>query len=106
MRNAMICVSVMLAIILVWPLMFMRGGSEATNVAARAIKPAVAKSADTSARTIQVGLSMLIPPAVAKPESCERHLARAERKCGSDNACLLAASDKWDLCQATGAWQD
>lgn len=105
MRGAMICVSVMLAIVLAWPSVFGSTGRKSPVLDIPVpVKAAAPAFGEQTRKAASAGLGMLIPPASAKPESCERHHSRAIQACGSDTACQAAASDKWDLCQATGVW--
>lgn len=112
MRRAMICITVMLALLQGWPLVF---GS----------KPAPVEMAMTAAQTtahVAAGASSQLVPAIAsttpKPQmlaaqapkkakqlSCYRHYEIAAAACApSDRACRMKASDQWDLCEATGLW--
>lgn len=102
MRNALICISVMLALVLAWQSFFDgKAGDAADQVLAKALDT---KLEHEKLKPAAVSLSMLIPPAAAKPVPCDRSYARAVRECGIDASCRMAASDHYDLCQATGMW--
>ena len=104
----MICVSVMLAVFLGWPLAF--GGANHVTI----------ETARAEAKTVEVAApaakAMLIPaaaqstPAAAttQPESCYKRYQREIRQCtgGSSAACRLQSADHWDMCEATGFWPD
>lgn len=104
MRSAMICVSVMLALFLGWPLAF--GGRqpvmETSRAEARTPKPAPAQEARL------IAAAAVVPAASAKPESCYKRFQRENRGCagGSAAVCRLKAADNWDLCEATGFWPE
>jgi hypothetical protein len=97
----MICVSVMLAVFLGWPLAF--GGGDPT-----VLQPSRA----------QASMVMLVEPAVDVPavevapppkaESCYKRYQREVKQCNGAAvaACRLDSADNWDLCEATGFWPD
>ena len=106
MRRAMICVSVMLALFLVWPMIFGQHG-EGAAAAATATRevpkpiPAVAVAA-----VIPIPAKVSLPAAIA-PKSCYKHYQAAFKKCvRGDQACSINAADQWDLCEATGFWPE
>ena len=104
MRNAMICVSVMLAVFLGWPLAFGgrdSGGIEPSRAEARPV--AVAATAD-QAQFVQVSS----PAKPAQPESCYHRYQREVKQCSGQNgaACRLKSADSWDICEATGFWPE
>ena len=97
----MICVSVMLAVFLGWPLAF--GGGEATVLQptrAEARTPAV-----TAAAPAAVASSAAATP---KAESCYKRYQREVRQCTgtASAACRLKSADHWDMCEATGFWPE
>lgn len=102
MRNALICISVMLALVLAWQSFFDgKSGGSARQVIAKALHT---KFEQEKPRPMAVSIDMLIPPAAAKPVPCDRSYAKAVRACGIDASCRTAAVDHYDLCQATGMW--
>ncbi len=101
----MICVSVMLAVFLGWPLAF--GGGEATvlqptRAEARTVAVAAVASPAVSAAVAEA------KPATPKAESCYKRYQREVRMCtgGTSAACRLGAADHWDMCEATGFWPE
>lgn len=103
MRNALICISVMLAVLLAWQSFFDgKGGDAAKHAIARALDTKLEREKPKPAAGVSI--SMLIPPAAAKPVPCDRSYAKAVRECGLDASCRMAAADHYDLCQATGMW--
>ena len=102
MRNMMICVSVMLAVFLGWPLAF--GGGEATVLQpTRAEARTVAVTAATPAAVTEAA-----KPATPKAESCYKRYQREVRVCtgSASAACRLKSADHWDMCEATGFWPE
>jgi hypothetical protein len=101
----MICVSVMLAVFLCWPLAF--GGHSATALDSRAGANPVAVSAP--AEPPEVIQAMAQADALQegpKAESCYKRYQREVKTCngGGSAACRLKNADNWDLCEATGFW--
>lgn len=110
MRKMMICVSVMLALVQLWPMVF---GHQmmptAPAIAAQAVAlvspgrvgqaiPAVAKHADKNA---------LPATGAANPIGCYQRYQRAYSACSPDSSgCRMQAADHWDLCEATGFWPE
>ena len=99
----MICVSVMLAVFLGWPLAF--GGGEATVLQptrAEARAPAVTAAAPAMTEVAAV------VPATPKAESCYKRYQREVRQCSgtASAACRLKSADHWDMCEATGFWPE
>jgi hypothetical protein len=97
----MICLSVMLALFLGWPLAF--GGDRSPRL----------ETARAEAVTVAVAAPAKLTPAVAtaepvKPESCYKRYQRENRLCTGNAAaaCRLKAADSWDLCEATGFWPE
>ena len=108
MRNAMICVSVMLAVFLGWPLAF-GGGSNVRLETSRAEARTVAVAAPASKATlISAAATQSVPAAPAQPESCYKRYQREIRQCTgtSSAACRLQSADHWDMCEATGFWPE
>jgi len=106
MRRAMICVSVMLALFLVWPMIFGQHGEGVASaaIATRAVpKPVPAVAVAT---VIPIPAKVSLPAAVA-PKSCYKHYQAAVQQCARGNqACGINAADQWDLCEATGFWPE
>ena len=101
----MICVSVMLAVFLGWPLAF--GGGEATvlqpsRAEARTVAVTAAAPAPAAAEATQA------EPATPKAESCYKRYQREVRQCtgSASAACRLQSADHWDMCEATGFWPE
>jgi zona occludens toxin (predicted ATPase) len=103
----MICVSVMLAVFLGWPLAF--GGRDAVRIeTSRAeARPVAVAASSEQAQLIQAS-APAAAPASAQPESCYHRYQREVKACTSANgaACRLKSADNWDLCEATGFWPD
>ncbi|MBX3594038.1 MAG: hypothetical protein KF783_06160 [Sphingomonas sp.] len=107
----MICVSVMLAIFLTWPLVFGGGKDAAARAAARAaeqaasvaVKPAAAT--ESGVRLIKAGgRAVSRAPSVAI-EACFKRYEREYARCGATSSgCRMNVADQWDLCEATGFW--
>jgi hypothetical protein len=106
----MICVSVMLAIFLAWPMVFGSAQTSAVQaatgsaVATAVIKPAVA--APGEAQLVKTAVKPASPPAVAQVlESCFKRYEREYAQCGATNSsCRMTVADQWDMCEATGFW--
>ena len=111
MRKAMICVSVMLAILQLWPMIFGNSVTPAQVVAtaapsALAASIIPAKQAALPANAT-VGTIKLTSQAVGQTGhiSCYRHYEIAFAACApNDRACRMKSADQWDLCEATGFW--
>jgi len=100
----MICVSVMLAIFLAWPLAF-GGRDQGQKAAAEARK--VVTAAVAAVPEVRVIPEAKAAPAVdARPESCYKRFQREVKLCTGNTtaACKLGAADHWDICEATGFW--
>ncbi|QIG80608.1 hypothetical protein [Stakelama tenebrarum] len=112
MRNAMICVSIMLAVFLGWPLAF--GGNGEAGYGPQLAKPdsaAAAQVQPTESPTAAVADTKGEPEAASHqgpPESCYNHYQRAVRLCPANRGagCRLKAADDWDLCEARGIWPE
>ncbi|MCW3837923.1 hypothetical protein ACFQ1E_18215 [Sphingomonas canadensis] len=110
----MICVSVMLAIFLGWPLAFggKSPGLDASIVDARPVAAAVAatraKPPAPAPAHAAAPAPAAEPAAPVKPESCYKRYQREVKQCSgsSSAACRLKAADGWDLCEATGFWPE
>ena len=100
----MICVSVMLAVFLGWPLAF--GGGTATVLQPTRAEAAVAVVAPASTAVAQTAAALT--PSAPKAESCYKRYQREVRQCsgGSSAACRLQSADHWDMCEATGFWPE
>ncbi|WHU03887.1 MULTISPECIES: hypothetical protein [unclassified Sphingomonas] len=103
MRNAMILVSVMLAIYLGWPLAF---GGKQRGLETPAEARGVAAAPVSAIKHKPVALAAAAP---ARPESCYKRYQREVKLCIGEStaaACKLGAADHWDMCEATGFWPD
>lgn len=112
MRRAMICVSVMLAILQIWPLVFGQpktavevaeraatSTAHAATIASSQLVPAVAEA---GRKPVQLAVQAAAP---AAKMTCYRHYEIAYAACTpGDRACRMQAADNWDLCEATGLW--
>lgn len=98
----MICVSVMLAVFLGWPLAFGGGGN------AGADQPAVAAASAEKPKPAQHSATQLASAEMPAPaESCYKRYQREIKQCADGSAaCRLKSADNWDLCEATGFWPD
>jgi hypothetical protein len=100
MRTWMICASIVLAALQLWPIVC----GHNSNSAASASTPSpqlVAAVATSSAAPIKVAASKPAGP----PQSCYTHYRAVYSACVvGDRACHLRAADAWDLCEATGTW--
>ena len=100
----MICVSVMLALFLGWPLAF--GGGQATVLQPTRAEAAVAVAAPAGVAAVETAAVTL--PATPKAESCYKRYQREVRQCSgsASAACRLQSADHWDMCEATGFWPE
>ena len=99
----MICVSVMLALFQLWPVVFgQRGGKAPTAAAVVAAAPrAVMAVAAASAAPDLTRAAVSIPA----PKSCYRQYQAKFGQCAAgDQACHVKMADQWDLCEAQGMW--
>jgi hypothetical protein len=101
----MICVSVMLAVFLGWPLAF--GGRDSGGLEASSRAEARPVAAVVPAEKPQY-LQASAAATQARPESCYHRFQREVRQCAAQNgaACRLKSADNWDLCEATGFWPE
>ena len=102
----MICVSMMLALFLAWPLVF--GGPRSNSVVPDAER-AVMTSVGGTARAATV--SAPVRPAVvtrAVAGACLARFHQEEARCmGSEAAqCRALAYDDWNRCEMRGVWPD
>ncbi len=104
----MICVSVMLAVFLGWPLAFGGGGSNVRLETARAEARTVAVAAPAGEAKLIPAVAQSVPAAPVQPESCYKRYQREIRQCtgASNAACRLQSADHWDMCEATGFWPE
>ncbi|MDK2766541.1 MAG: hypothetical protein KYX69_02360 [Sphingomonas sp.] len=103
MRNAMICVSVMLAIFLAWPMVF--GSEQSSAVRAAGAKVAAVAAPSASARLVQTSVKPAGAPQAQVLESCFKRYEREYARCNAiDSSCRMKVADQWDLCEATGFW--
>jgi hypothetical protein len=104
MRKAMICVSFMLVLLQVWPMLFGHRAGEATAaISAEESAPRlIAAVATTKAIPIPAAVSV---PGNGAPMSCYKHYKAVFAGCSKgDQTCHIKAADAWDLCEATGFW--
>lgn len=106
MRNAMICVSVMLAIFLAWPAVF---GSEKTSAVraagAQMVSVAAPAASAADARLVQTAVKPAGAPQARALENCFKRYEREYARCNAiDSSCRVRVADQWDLCEATGFW--
>jgi len=110
MRNALICAGTMLALLLLWPILF--GGTAASTASASAAGstvsmtvPAPAKLRAPASRAIAPPPLSALPPLTSQVETCGATRVRARRLCSPDDAaCAASVSDAYDICQARGLW--
>ncbi|MBM3927209.1 MAG: hypothetical protein FJ335_01925 [Sphingomonadales bacterium] len=96
MRNALICAGTMLALLLLWPIMF--NGGAASSAAASTVTIPIPP------RTYPSSLAAL-PRIAPATETCAATRARAARACTpGDAACGHAVADAFDVCEAKGMW--
>lgn len=99
MRNALICAGTMLALLVLWPLVFGAGGASmaAANTVTIPIPPRVVKD--------RAAPLAALPPTMPGIESCRATRSRARRACApGDAACAEAVADAFDICEAKGMW--
>lgn len=103
----MICVSVMLAVFLGWPLAF-GGGNHVTLETARAEARTVSVVAPGGEARLIPAVAQSVPAVSAQPESCYKRYQREIRQCAGTGsaACRLQSADHWDMCEATGFWPE
>ena len=106
MRRVIICVSFMLAIFQLWPVVF---GQSAGAAAAAAAAPVVAHK--SGAAISQVATKPLTTNVISgtKPSmpTCFETYGRRFAQCsGNDASCQLRVIDHWDVCEATGLWPE
>ena len=104
MRKAMICVSVMLVLLQVWPMLFgHRAGEASAAISAEAEVPRVVAAVATT-KAIPVSAAVSVPGDGA-PMGCYKHYTTVFAACSRDDqACHIKAADQWDVCEATGFW--
>jgi hypothetical protein len=105
----MICVSFMLAILLVWPMVFGSGGSSSLNAAPVVSRPAIVSTARADgAKLIRTAVVQVTPPPAKAIESCFKRYERAYAGCTGEagGTCRQKVADGWDLCEATGFWPE
>jgi len=104
----MICVSVMLAVFLGWPLAF--GGANHVTIETARAEAKTVEVAAPATKTMLIPAAAQSTPAAAttQPESCYKRYQREIRQCTGTNsaACRLQSADHWDMCEATGFWPD
>jgi len=103
MRKAMICVSVMLALLQFWPMVFGQHGEAAATTTAAAEMPKPIPAVAT-VQVIPIPAKASAPGSVA-PKSCYKQYQAVFETCRKgDQICRIKAADQWDLCEATGFW--
>jgi hypothetical protein len=111
----MICLSVMLALVQLWPVVF--GHRMMPTVPAKAAEVLQLASAKPIAAPHRVsqpvpaaatGTAKSLPATgAANPIGCYQRYQLAYRACSPrDSGCRMAAADHWDLCEATGLWKE
>jgi len=104
MRKAMICVSFMLVLLQVWPMLFgHRAGEASAAISAEEKAPKlIAAVATTTEIPVPAAVSV---PRDGAPVSCYKRYRAVFAACSEDDkACQIKAADQWDLCEATGFW--
>jgi hypothetical protein len=101
----MICVSVMLALFLGWPLAF---GSREKGIEAPVRAEAVVRAVPAAAAAVAAQTKVAAKPSTPIAESCYKRFQRENRSCSGQGgaACRLDAADNWDRCEATGFWPE
>ena len=102
MRRAMICVSFMLAIVQLWPMIFghVEGGSPV-------VEARLVPAAQAAVMTKPVTMPARIPLRKLSMPTCYQRYERAFASCAPGNAsCQLRVGDNWDVCEATGFWPE
>jgi hypothetical protein len=98
----MICVSVMLAVVQLWPLVFGGWGERDVAQAARLVP-----TAQAAVKPVTVKVPARVRPAQSGMPTCYQRYERAYASCGAGHAgCQLRAGDNWDVCEATGFWPE
>lgn len=102
----MICVSVMLAIFLAWPMLFGSAKHAAVKATGAAtVSMAVPPAAAGEASLVKTAVKPAQLPQAKVLESCFRRYEREYARCGATNSmCRMKVADNWDLCEATGFW--
>lgn len=104
----MICVSVMLAIFLGWPLAFGShdGSIESSRVEAKSVAAASKPSQHPMLEAAVQAAQAAVPAGTVQVESCYKRYQREVKQCtgSSSAACRLKSADNWDLCEARGFW--
>lgn len=99
----MICVSVMLAIFLAWPMVF--GSEHSSAVRAAGAKVAAVAAPAANARLVQTSVKPAGVPQAQVLESCFKRYQREYARCNAiDSSCRMKVADQWDMCEATGFW--
>lgn len=102
MRNALFCAGAMLAMLLLWPLIF-GGPAGAEPVPARSASTVVMAIPD--ARPARATLVAPAGIASSPAATCsQRHTQHARLCAPSDTACRSRTFDALDICEATGFW--
>ena len=101
----MICVSVMLAIFLVWPVLF--GGAETLSEAEQRTPRLVPQAKAAETRIVKAESRSAADNSLAMLTCYKRYEAAFGNCVGADAAqCRGVAADKWDLCEARGVWPE
>jgi hypothetical protein len=105
MRKAMICVSVMLALFQLWPMVFGRHATSNTaGAAVVAAAPRVVQAVAIAEKVPQMTPASVSVPA---PRSCyTRYKAEFQQCRAGDQLCHAKMAEHWDLCEATGMWPE
>ena len=101
----MICASVMLALFQVWPMIFgQRTGALAAATSVRSVAKLAPAAPTVRATPVQAQVNNAVS---AAPKSCQVQYQAASSRCSAtDHACNIRATDRWDICDATGFWPE
>lgn len=106
----MICVSIMLAMLQIWPMVFGKDSLPTAAMAANLLHRATASAPRPKLaynEAAYVPAKVNAAPKLSMQETCYQHYRRAFKACDvNSQSCHLDVADRWDLCEATGSWQD
>lgn len=103
MRKAMICISVMLALFQLLPMLY--GHRMSTSAAQAAVSQPVSKRMEAVAIADKMPQMTPASVSVPGPKTCYRQYRVKYDRCqAGDRACHAKMADQWDLCEATGMW--
>ncbi|HEX8413405.1 MAG TPA: hypothetical protein VF637_05900 [Sphingomicrobium sp.] len=105
MRRVIICVSFMLAILQLWPVVFGQSAGAGAASAAAVVTPK--PGAGVSQLSVKPVTNIAIGSKSPSLPTCFETYGRRFAQCsGNDSACQLRVIDHWDVCEATGLWPD